>query len=196
MLRRFVSLTATAVVLASPLTAQTLTEDQAKKELFSSKTTEIGVSSALSASDQATLRALLPVMKERLATPVGYFGALAFSPTEGVVSESLQGALNYHTLAAAEAAALAACEAAKASGSARCKIGARILPKGYAPKDFTLSQQATEDFEKGYSRARGPRAFAASSTTGAWGWDTSGAAAVQACAADGVADCRVVIEDQ
>lgn len=189
------SLACMAALLPAAVSAQTLNGKAASGALFPANGVAVGVAPSLDASEKATIRALVPLMQERMAVTVGYFGAFAYSPSEGLVSDSLQGALNYHTVAAAEQAALAACEAAKASGSARCVVAAQILPKGYKRSGFTLSQEATKDFTRGYMRARGSRSFAVSAGTGAWGWGGSDAEALSACSGDGARDCQIVVRD-
>lgn len=197
MVRQVTGAALVCAAIATGAGAEPVSRDIAKEALFSTREPVLSVADSLSASDKDTLRALLPLMQERLVATVGYYGAFAYSPTEGLVSNSLQGALNFHVLAAAENAALAACEAAKSDGSADCVVAAKLLPRRYEPRAFTLSQEATEVFTKEYARGRGARSFAISPTGGAFAWATDAGSALVDCAAkNGATDCVIVIQEE
>lgn len=181
-----------AVLLGGAAAAEVLDTAAARAQLFPTRGQATQLSSRLSPADQATIRALIPLMETQLRAPVKYFGSIAFSPSEGLVSESLQGAFNHHSTEAADRAALAACDAAKSPGSAGCILAARILPRGYAPRPLTLSHDATLAFEKTFRKRRGPKAFAISPGTGGWGLGDSDEAALKAC---GAGDCTIVVRD-
>ncbi|MBZ0130061.1 MAG: hypothetical protein K8F59_13195 [Rhodobacteraceae bacterium] len=135
-----------------------------------------------------------------------FFEAMAASPSEGMLAGSATLAANFHTAEAAHAAAIAGCNAKKAAGSKPCVVIAEFLPKGYrGPGGFSLSFQATEAFGK-YKRAKAPKAFAISASTGNWGEavkaaspEAAAAAAIAECAAraakHGARDCQVVTAD-
>lgn len=181
-----------ALCLAAPAAAQVLDTREARKELFSLRGYEVVVAEGLSKTDAATVRAIVPLMAEQLRQPVRYYAAIAFSPGDGLVHESLQAAMNFHSIDAARSAAAAACTPLRSAGAPPCAIAAVIVPKSFKPAGLTLSLDATAAFDKTFRRAPSPKAFAISRTTGAFGTGSSDGAALSAC---GVADCEVVIRD-
>ena len=125
-----------------------------------------------------------------------YYGAIAFSPDEGIMVEATVAAVNHHSVEAAEAAALRDCNA-KRTGKEPCAVAVVLRPDGWAARTFQVSQAATEALRKDYGRT-GPRAMAVSPSTGAFGLGAGeGAAetAVIACAKAGATDCAVAVAD-
>jgi hypothetical protein len=155
---------------------------------------------ALAVNKAAGLDAEARGMLETLVAANGfkYYGAIAFSPDEGLVSESLQGAFNYHDINAAAAAALSACGKAKKPASAGCILAAQILPRGYSPRGFQLSQDATAAFA-GYRKAGQGGALAISPVSGAYGVARGAAAGPEALAACNAKaprrDCVLAVRD-
>lgn len=132
-----------------------------------------------------------------VATQQPYYGAIAVSPDEGLMSEATIAAANYHSVEAASVAALAGCDAAR-KGAAPCVIVALVRPKGWEARPVQLSADATAAFRKDYAGKGG--ALALSASTGAWGMAKgagAGEAAVAACTAklNGPGDCAVTIVD-
>lgn len=193
-MRSTITLAVAAAMLAAPAVAQVLDSRTAKGQLFDEKGYSLQISAALSKGDQATVKALVPLMAEQLRTPIRYYSAIAYNPDDGLVSESLQAAMNYHSTEAAAQAAVRACDSAKAARSA-CQVAAQIVPKRYKARPFTMSQTATIGFASNYLRQASPKALAMSPTTGAWGIGAGDAAAVAKCAEDGARDCAVRIRD-
>jgi hypothetical protein len=125
-----------------------------------------------------------------------YYGAIAFSPDEGIMVEATVAAVNHHSVEAAEAAALGDCNA-KRKGKEPCAVAVVLRPDGWEARPLQLSQSATEALRKDYGRS-GRRALAVSAATGAFGIGAGeGAAevAVAACAKAGATDCTVVVAD-
>jgi hypothetical protein len=146
----------------------------------------------LSRADRRTL--------EQVVVAVKYYGAIAYAPDRGLLSEATAAAQNYHSLAAAEAAALAECRSK--SGGADCIVAAHVTPEGYAPRSVQMSAAATAAFRADYLPARAPKAFALSAATGSWGFARGQRAAAQAVAdcaersaGKAAADCAVVVAD-
>lgn len=195
-LSRAVALACAGLGAASAV-AQPLATREAQGALFGTRGTAVVVSDALSAGDQDIVRRTIGLLEEQLNGPVKYYAAIAFSPDQGLLSDALQSAMNYHSIAAADAAAIAACNAARVAGTQPCRIAARVLPRGYESRPLTLSYDATAAFGKVFRRARSPKAFAVSEATGAYAIGAGADAALTACQADrpGAADCRVVIVD-
>ena len=140
-------------------------------------------------ADQATLLA-------QVASGQPYYGAIAFSPDEGIMVEATVAAVNHHTVEAAEAAAMRDCDA-KRKGAEPCAVAVVLRPDGWEALPFQLSQAATEALRKDYGRS-GRRAMAVSATTGAFGLGAGEAAAevaIAACAKAGATDCAVVVAD-
>lgn len=155
----------------------------AKEALFAPVTAEVEVLAAAGLpKDQAA--ALEMVGGQQL-----YYGAIAISPDEGLMSEATVAAANYHDTDAASKVALAECDAKK-TGASACVVAALIRPKGWQDKGFQLSSDATAGFMSDVTGA-----LAVSPSTGAWGIGADADAAVQACAAknDQTKDCTAVI---
>ncbi len=184
-------------MVVAPVSAQVADTGQARKALHSTRGYDVQVSGELSKQDAATVKAIIPLMSEQLRQPIRYFAAIAYSPTDGLVHDSLQAAMNYHTLEAAAAAALAACQPLRSTGAAPCRVAAQVVPKKFRPGGLSLSLDATAAFDKVYRKAKAPKAFAISRGTGGWGIGTSDAAAIAACATNtgGANDCTVAIRD-
>ena len=125
-----------------------------------------------------------------------YYGAIAFSPDEGIMVEATVAAVNHHSVEAAEAAALRDCNARR-KGKEPCAVAVVLRPDGWAARALQMSQAATEALRKDYGRT-GPRALAVSPSTGAFGLgagEGAAEAAVIACATAGATDCAVVVAD-
>ncbi len=176
--------------------AEPVSGSDARKQLFDPAKRTIQVSGKISGQDAAIVRALVPLMEQQLNRKLQYFGAVAMSPDEGFQSEASQSALNYHSVQAADAAALAACNKNRKSGARACVLAARILPEGYKPQPLMLSAAATNAVRKTYVRARSPKAVAASASTGAFGVGTP-PQALATCQRTAAAakDCEIVIQD-
>ncbi len=177
-------------LLALPATAQVADTDAAKRQLFPTKGHSVQVSGRLSKQDRDTIVGVIPLIAKQLNQPVQYYASIAYSPDDGVVHEALQAAMNYHTTAAADAAALAACNRMKSKSAVPCRVAARVVPKGYKARPLTLSVEATEGFNRTYRKTKGDKAMAISEATGAWGMGKTEAAAISQC---GQADCKIVI---
>jgi len=176
-----------ALLSSTSLAAEPLTAKAARKALFPAKgaAVEMKADAGLAEPDQTVLTLV--------AAQQPYYGAIAISPDDGLMSEATVAAANYHDTAAAEVAALADCNARKA-GAAGCVIAALIRPEGYEPRSLHLSRDATAAFRADYPGAGG--ALAISALTGAWGLGRGAEAAVADCAAKaGATDCVVVVQD-
>ncbi len=175
------------LVSATGLCAEPMTGKDARKALIGGKASEaeLAADSGLSDEDKTVLVAV--------ATQQPYYGAIAISPGDGLLSEATVAAANFHDTAAAERAALADCNAKKTAAE-DCVIAALIRPKGHEQRDLQLSLDATAAFDADYAGKGG--ALAVSVVTGAWGLGQGAEAAIAACAAKaGATDCAVVIAD-
>lgn len=190
------------LVMAGAAGAQPVDQKTADRQLFSPRGMHLALASSLGAQDRKIVEAMVREA-EKADQDFRYYGSIAFSPSEGLQSESLQGAFNFHSTQAADRAAVATCDAYRKPGSDACIVAAQILPRKYEPRAVQLSHDATSDFQGTYRRIRENKAFAISQTTGAWriarGKDPA-EAAVSACnraamAVRGPADCRAVIVD-
>ena len=186
-----------ALALAVPAWAEVLDTKSARNQLFPTKGQSTQLADALTDPERATIIALIPLMEQQMRVPVKFYSSIAYSPDEGLVSDALQGAFNYHTIDAADAAAIAACNKARKKGSKRCQLAARVMPRKYKPRDLTLSYDATEAFTRVFRRKKAPKSFATSAASGAWGIGKSDAEALASCEKDasGAGDCRIVIRD-
>jgi hypothetical protein len=130
-----------------------------------------------------------------------YYGAMAWSPSEGIAAPSALMVANLHDLVAAETVALKACNDARAGGSAPCEVIAHIRPDGYEPRDVQLNADATRGFRV-YRQGGGPKALAISRATGEWHFEKgegAEAAALAGCnrlaVRKGVEDCMILVSD-
>ena len=188
---RMLGLAACVMGLASGALAEPIGSGEARKALWPAKT---GLAIVMRnhpklAEDQARLLATV-------ASGQPYYGAIAFSPDEGIMVEATVAAVNHHSVEAAEAAALRDCDA-KRKGATPCAVVVVLRPDGWEARTFQVSQAATEALRKDYGR-NGPRAMAVSASTGAFGLgagEGAGEVAVIACAAAGATDCAVVVAD-
>jgi hypothetical protein len=135
---------------------------------------------------------------ETYGAQFAYYGAMAVSPGDRVDSGSAVALANFHSPQAAQAAALAGCEARRKTG-APCIIVATIAPRRFEQRALTLSVEATAALKDEYRKLDTPKAFAISPSTGAWAFARGdGARALDQCAgkASGAGDCRVVVADE
>lgn len=180
------------MLLTGVAQAEPISSKAAHGLLFKPKGTDVIVFAKpyLSASDVEILRKVAGTQK--------YYAAVAAAPDEGLMSDALVAAANYHALDPARSVALEGCNGRRKSGSARCEIVAQVVPKGWnGPRAVQLNVDATDAFRK-FRRGRGPRAFAISLATGNWAavkGTGAGKRAVVDCNAKGAADCTVVIQD-
>lgn len=181
-----------ALMWAAPVSADVMDTQAARQQLFAEKGYGIQVSGRLSDEDRQTVIAVIPLIAQQLNQPVRYYASIAYSPDDGLVHEALQGAMNYHTIAAADTAAIAACNKMKSPGAQVCRVAARVVPKRFEPSALTLSVEATVGFNKTFRKTRGAKSFAISEATGAWGMGTTDEAAKGRC---GVDDCKIVIRE-
>ncbi|MEM9583961.1 MAG: 5-aminolevulic acid synthase [Pseudomonadota bacterium] len=134
-----------------------------------------------------------------LGTTVPAYGAVAISPSEGLFVEWLNGAGQFHSLAAARAAALDYCDSNRKRGSAPCEIVVLVTPKGAkADAALTLSGPANAALRKDYRKLQAPKAFAISEKTGNFGFARGdGGRALSRCEAggQGASDCKIVVSD-
>lgn len=187
----YVSVAMLGLGLAQTVFAQAIDGKAAQKALFAPD--EVGVQvmkQSFLVDDQAQLLA-------SVATQQPYYGAIAVSPADGLMSEATLAAANYHSVEAASVAALAGCDAAR-KGDLPCVVVALIRPRGWEARPLQLSADATAAFRKDYA-GKGS-ALAVSASTGAWamakGADAA-SAAVAACSAklESLDDCSVIIAD-
>lgn len=195
-------LLAAVVALASaPAGAQAISGAAAEDVVFGTRGQAIALASDLSEQDKAILRKVIELAESQLRQPLYWYASIAYSPDDGLLQEPGPiSSANHHGVAAADAAALSACNAAKAAGKSPCRIGARVLPRGYEARGLELSLGATTAYTDTYRRARGEKALAISPASGAFAVATGAGAAAQATSqcnsgARGAGDCRVVIAD-
>lgn len=199
---------AMAVLGAAAAAAEPVDTKAARKMLFSPKGTAVQIieDSGLSDTELSYFRMLAKDPQfDRVAR---YYGAIAFSPSfiERVAAGQagpetlalLQFTDSYHTPQAAAAAAMSACEAARARADKPCVLAARIFPKRWKAQPLTMSMAATAAFRQ-YRRADSPKAFAVS--RGGKGFsaisgDDAAATALARCnALEKSPDCEIVVAD-
>jgi hypothetical protein len=173
------------LALAGLAAADPVSAKAAKKALFAPDKSEVEVLAAAGLADKQA-KALAMGLEAQ-----AYYGAVAMSPDDGLLSDITVMAANYHDTDAAAKAALAECDAKK-KGKTDCVIVALIRPKGWKDKGFQLSSDATAGFDKDFKVGN---LMAISVATGAWAIGGTEDAATSACAAknDMAKDCAVVI---
>lgn len=174
-----------AVVLAGATMADPVTAKQAKKALFAPVKAEVVI------MPEANLPEDQAKTLEMAGATQAYYGAIAMSPEDGLLTEATVLAANYHNTEAASVAALADCNAKK-KGKSDCVVVAIIRPKGWKDSEFQLSSDATAAVKTELKKSM---VMAISQSTGAWAIGADDAAAVEACAAknERASDCAVVI---
>lgn len=181
------------VALAGAATAEPIGGKEARKQVFSLKGAQVDVLDVEGLSDQD--RAIL----EQVGATQFYYAAIAMSPSEGLMSNSLVAAANYHDVENARTVALEGCNERRESESESCVIVAEVRPKDYEPRDLELSFGATEALRKDYRKGKGAKALAVSPSTGKFSVaKEEGAAeiAISTCAELSEAeDCIVVVQD-
>ena len=190
--RSTLALALSAALLALPAQADPVDARAAAELLFRADRVEVARYS-VAGLEPAHVAALTQIVQEQK-----YYGAVAIAPDQGILSEATVMAANYHSIPAARRAALADCNARRNEG-AECVIVMELRPAGFAPRDLTMSADATEAFNRDYRRASGARALAISASTGQWGigrGDSAAEEALAACAGpEGAEDCAIVIAD-
>ena len=179
------------ILAAGMAQADPISGKAAKAQLFSPKGAEVEMLAQdfLSETDVAALK--------MVGEGQPYYGAIAVSPDEGLMVEATVAAANYHDTDAASTAALAGCEA-KRKGARGCEIVALIRPKGWEPRSFTLSAEATAAFKDGYKKAG---TLVLSAPTGKWGLCTEAGkpcegTAFKHCAEKGGGQaCAIAVQD-
>lgn len=171
--------------LAAPAMAAPVPAAVAEAALFSPKGAQAIIlrSPGLSAQDVEALRQVAATQK--------YYGAVAISPEEGLLSGATVAAANYHDVENARKAALASCNDRRRKGADRCILVADIVPVNWKKgARIQLSTDATAGFQQG------ARIIAVSATTGDWGMGADAAAAQAACQAkSGARDCAIAVSD-
>lgn len=132
-----------------------------------------------------------------LRESIPFYGAVAISPTEGLYVEWINASGQFHSRAAAQAAAMAHCEANRKPASDKCVVVLEVVPRGWKEGlALTLSAPAASALRKSYRKLPKPRAFAISDATGDFGLARGdGARAIADCAKKGASDCRIVVAD-
>ncbi len=208
-MRRLVSTFLSAVIVAGSVTALAaapVSERQAKKMLFKGPKFRVDMidGAAIDAGLQAQVDGLVKVLLSPQAALMfadsGYYGAIAVVPDRPISEKSFVLSTRLHNPQAAVNAALAACN--ELDGPA-CVAVALILPKRYKPRDFSLSQEATEAFRSGWKSQDDPKYLAYSPSTNAFviaAGAGADAAALEQCnknaAASGVRDCVIGIAEE
>ena len=135
---------------------------------------------------------------EAMGFSILYYGAIAVMPDRPLSDKTMSISYNLHSPEAAAAAAVRACNALKGPD---CVAAALILPKRYKPREFTLSQAATNGFRENWGRPKEPEFLAYSPSTPAFtivkgaGGDT---VALNKCNenSEGANDCVIGIAEQ
>lgn len=165
----------------------------ARKLVYPTKSAEVEVTDAAFLTDKD--RDLL----QQVGAVQPYYGAVAASPSEGLLSTSLVAAAQYHDVDSAATKALAGCNERRAAGASKCVIVAYIRPEGWETRELQLSVAATNGLRKDYRRGKAPKALAIAASTGDWavakGDGATERALADCAAATGATDCAVVVAD-
>jgi hypothetical protein len=187
-MRIFLTAISLSLALTGVAQAETVTGKDAGKLVFASDKAEVKLIAGVDLPKEQ-----VNAVKSVLAAQP-YYGAMAMSPDEGLMSESTVATANFHSVEAAGAAAVAQCNDKK-TGASPCVVVAVVQPKGWKARALQLSSEATAGLQAGYPAAGG--ALAISAATGVWGMGQTAEAALGACAdtAAKPKDCAVVVEN-
>ena len=201
---KFLSYLMLLIALAVPASADPLTYSEARKALprANAKPMVTVDSSGVSEADKERLERAGQTIDDVLMSigaAIPAYGALAFTPSEGLFVEWISGAGHYHSIGSAQTAALAYCNSKRKRGSAPCEIAIVITPRGAKEgAALSLSGPANAALRNEYRKLKSPKAFAISESTGNFGFERGdGGRALTACstAGQGAADCRIVVAD-
>ncbi len=133
-----------------------------------------------------------------VAVSPDFFTLMAENPGQAVLTGLMQVSERLHSPAAADKAALRACNEARIRGQAPCVVAGRVLPRRFEDRALTLSVNATRDF-RAYRRADSPKAFAVSRDSRSYALSSGEGAVEQALEncnlAAPKADCYTAILD-
>lgn len=178
--------------MAGLASAEPLDGKAAKGHLFDPDKVDVVFADGVDLSDKD--RAILT----QVLSTQPYFGAVAMSPSEGIMSEALVAAADYHGIEPARVAALGGCNERKRQGSDACVLVAELFPAGWEERDLQLSAGATRGFRKEY-RGFGAKALAISESTGKWavakGKGAETDVIAQCKALSSADDCVIVVQD-
>jgi len=192
-MRLILSLSLCCACLTAPVWAETVNSKQARALVYSPKKVEVELIERdfLSETDRAILN--------QVAGQQPYYAAIAASPSEGLMSQSLLAATQFHDVENAQAKALEGCDAARDAASEPCVIVAMVRPKGWEPRALQLSVEATTTLRKEYRKLKAPKALAIAPSTGKWviadGDGAAEAALAECIAKTGATDCSVAVAD-
>ncbi|KAJ54455.1 hypothetical protein ACMU_17250 [Actibacterium mucosum KCTC 23349] len=192
-MRTILGVMAAMAALGGAATADPVTGKEARKLVFSPKGAEVEVLDVEFLTDQD--RAIL----QQVGQQQSYYAAIAASPSEGLMSNSLIAAAKYHDVDTAAAKAIEGCNERRNDGSDSCVVVAYVRPKAWEARDLQLSVDATNGLRKEYRKGKGPKALAIAPSTGEWaiakGDDATEAALADCAAGSGATDCAVVVAD-
>lgn len=178
--------------LAGPVLAEPIGGKEARRLVYAPDKAEVTV------IDQPFLDETAHKILVAVGVQQPYYGAIAASPSEGLMANSIMAAANYHAVGPAREAALKGCDSKRNAGSASCVIVAEIRPEGWQARGFQLSAEATRFLRKEYRRAGKVKALAISQARGSFGLGKGAGAAAAAladCAAGGARDCALAVTD-
>lgn len=191
MTQRIFAASAALITLAGASLAEPMTGNEAAKQVFSPKGSEVEMLPVAGLSPESA--ALL----QQVVGDYAYYAAAAIAPDEDLLkSEATMLVANHHSAEAASAAALAGCDAARKGGSA-CVVAAIVRPKGWEARALQLSVEGTVALTSDYGK-KGERAMATSAQTGFFALAQGAGAqatAVQACTDKGATDCAISVAD-
>ncbi|HHH88947.1 MAG TPA: hypothetical protein ENK45_00085 [Aliiroseovarius sp.] len=214
MRRLFTPILAGALTLgfAAQVAAEPVTPKEAKKLLFKGPKISVqvlspeGVAPEIMAQVEAIAASLTKPeiidTWEKMGFSLAYYGAIAIKPDRPVnPANSMTMSNNLHSPQAAANAAARACNALPGPD---CVVVALITPKRFKPRDFTLSQAATDGFRENWGKPDAPQYLAFSPSSGTWliakgaGAD---AVALERCnekavEGGGTADCQIAIAEE
>ena len=214
MRRLFTPILAGALTLgfAAQVAAEPVTPKQAKKLLFKGSKISVqvlspeGVAPGIMAQVEAIAASLTKPeiidTWEKMGFSLAYYGAIAIKPDRPVnPANSMTMSNNLHSPQAAANAAVRACNALPGPD---CVVAALITPKRFKPRDFTLSQAATEGFRENWGKPDAPQYMAISPASDVWliaRGDGADVVALDRCnekavEAGGTADCQIAIAEE
>ena len=187
-----------ALIAATPtiVSADVLNEREARRALYNANRVEVVM------MENTGLNALEFAAMEEASSQMLYYAALAYSPDDGLLSNSTIAAADHHSVEAAHQAALDACNELR-NGDAECIVVSHVRPRNWeGGRALQLGATATDDFRSNFRGGDAPRVMVISPLTGKWSIMKGEGAEERAlsdcntrAAESGATDCIVVVSE-
>ncbi len=133
---------------------------------------------------------------QQVAETQKYYGAIAFSPDEGIFSNATVAAANYHDIETARKVALVECDTKRTTSTQMCEIIMDILPRNYQPgRAIQLNMDASRAVTEECRRKTNIIFLAISKETGHWGLSDNQQDSIVICENNKAQDCEILFQN-